>query len=463
MPVRLMESLATTEPLAELFSDQSVVRAMLEFEAALAHAEARTKIVPQAAAKAIAGVAAGGLHADQLAQLAHDTLRAATPGVPLVKALRAEVRKKDPVAAGFVHWGATSQDVCDTALVLLLKKAQLILESDLERLQAALGQLAEDHRDTVMLSRTLLQAALPTTFGLKAAGWLAAIDRSNQRLQAGFRESRILEFGGASGTLAALGDKGVAVGEALAGELGLGYPEAPWHSHRDRLALLLCACGVLCGTLGKMARDISLLAQSEVGEVAEPRGPGRGSSSTMPHKQNPVGCAVTLAAANRVPGLVGSFLSGMAQEHERAMGAWQGEWPVVASVIQATGLAIVSMAEVAEGLIVHKDRMRANIQATRGVIFSERAEIELSGKLGRDLTRTILSDAVHKSEEQKKSLAQVLSEMKEVKTHLDAAALRDLENPDHYLGVAEEFRKRLLDSVAKRAVEGKSSMRSKKE
>ncbi len=432
MSARLIDSLATTGALAELFSDTSVLQAMLDFEVALARAEARAGIVPRAAADAIRAAAKAG--AFDIAALAHDTLRAGTPGIPVVKALTERVRAVDPVAAGFVHWGATSQDVADTALVLLLKRAQPILAGDLARLDAALRRLSQQHARTVMLGRTLLQAAPPLTLGLKTAGWLGAICRSRRRLDAAFAGALIVQFGGASGTLAALGEHGPAVGEALAAELGLAYPDAPWHAHRDRLAALVAACGVLTGCLGKMARDVSLLMQGEVGEAAESSGSGRGESSTMPQKHNPIGCALTLAASHRVPGLVAAFLSAMVQEHERAVGGWQAEWPIVASVIQATGLAAASMAEVAEGLTVDEARMRENIDATRGAIFAERAMLLLGATLGRDAAHGILEKAARQSAAQKRRLAEVLREMPEVTRHLDRVTLRELEAPGGYLG-----------------------------
>jgi 3-carboxy-cis,cis-muconate cycloisomerase len=297
-----------------------------------------------------------------------------------------------------------------------------------------------------MLGRTLLQAAPPITFGLKAAGWLGSIRRSHARLSSAFGEALILQFGGATGTLASLGQHGIAVGRELAKELELGFPDAPWHTHRDRLAALICACGVLTGTLGKMARDISLLMQNEVGEASEPGGPGRGGSSTMPHKRNPSGCVVALAAANHVPGLVASFLSSMVHEHERAVGAWQAEWPTVAALMQATGAAVSSMREVAEGLSVDEARMRANIEATRGVIFAERAMMLLGEKVGRDAAHKLLDGATRQSVTQGRRLHEVLSEMTEVSRHLDAATLRSIEVPEEYLGSAETFRKRLLSA-----------------
>jgi 3-carboxy-cis,cis-muconate cycloisomerase len=440
-----MECLATTEPLAEIFSDPMILAAMLMFEAALARAEARLDLIPQNAALVI--TAAADARDFDTAELVRDALRAGSPAIPLVKALTEHVRRRDPAAAGFVHWGATSQDVCDTALVLLVKQAQRILESDLSRLLTALARLAQKHRHTVMLGRTLLQAAPPTTFGLKAAGWLAAIHRCRQRLHGAFGDALILQFGGASGTVAALGGKGIDVGRAMAGDIGLSYPDAPWHTHRDRLAAVVSACGILGGELGKMARDISLLMQSEIGEVAEPAAPGRGGSSTMPHKRNPVGCAVTLAAASRLPGLVAGFLSGMTQEHERGLGGWQAEWPIVSGVIQATGAAAASMAEVAEGLTVDKARMRANIDATQGVIFAERAVMLLGEKIGRAEAHRILEEAARTAVAQGRKLSEVLAEIPEAKEHIGSSALRGLETPEHYLGSAQEFQDRLTAPV----------------
>jgi len=442
VPPRLIDSLATTGPLADLFSDDSLLQAMLDFEVALARAEARSGVVPQAAAAAIQAVAkATNFDAGALAR---ETLRAGTPGIPLSKALVAKVRAANPDAARFVHWGATSQDVADTGLILLLKRVQPILAADLGRLETALRRLAEEHERTVMLGRTLLQAAPPVAFGLKAGGWLAAVRRSRARLEAAFAEALVLQFGGASGTLAALGEKGLAVGRTMAEELGLGFPDAPWHAHRDRLAALVAACGILTGSLGKMARDISLLMQGEVAEAGEPGDEGRGGSSTMPQKRNPIASAVTLAAANRVPGQVAAFLSGMVQEHERGVGGWQAEWPTVAAVIQSTGLAVASMAEAAEGLAIDKERMRENIDATRGAIFAERAAMLLGASLGRDIAHKLIEEALRRSASEKRGFAEVLAEMPEVTRVLDARALRDLESPEAYLGVADELRKRLI-------------------
>lgn len=442
MSASLIESLATTPALAEVFSDESVLQAMLDFEAALARAEAKTGVIPTNAAEVISVLAKPASF--DISALAAATFRVGTPAIPVVKALTDQVRRTDPEAARFVHWGATSQDVVDTAMSLLLQRAEPILSGDLSRLEKALARLAEEHKASVMLGRTLLQPAPPVTFGLKAAQWLGSVRRGRRRLGNGFRAAAVLQFGGASGTLASLGDRGLVVREALGTELGLRISAAPWHNQRDQVATLICACGVLTGSLGKMARDLTLLMQSEVGEAAEPGGEGRGGSSTMPHKRNPVACSLTLAAAHRVPGLVASFLSGMVQEHERAVGGWQAEWPVVAATVQSTGVAITSMAEAAEGLSVDTEKMRANIESTNGLIFAERAMILLGPKLGRDVAHEILEGASRKSVNEGRNLAAVLAEIPEVTAHLSPADLKQLNVPERYLGSAEAFRVALL-------------------
>jgi 3-carboxy-cis,cis-muconate cycloisomerase len=442
--MRLIDSLATTPGLAEVFSDISVLHSMLQFEAALATAEARVGVIPESAAASIAAAAIP--EGFDIALLAEKSLRAGTPAIPLVSALTDRVRASSEESARFVHWGATSQDVADTAIVLLLDRSRAILAADHHALQAALRRLSGQHAGAVMLGRTLLQAAPLVTFGLKAAGWFGAAIRGWKRVDSRFEESRFLQFGGASGTLAALGENGIAVARALAAELRLKLPDAPWHTHRDRLAALVCACGVYVGSLAKMARDIALLMQNEVAEAAEPAGVGRGGSSTMPHKRNPTGCSLTLAAAARVPGYVSQFLSGMAQEHERAVGGWQAEWATIARVIQDTGLALASMREVAEGLVVHPRRMRENIASTRGVVFAERAAMLLGPALGRAVAHEILEQATRRAIETGRNLKQVLAEIPEVTRVLTPAQIDDLDSPESYLGSAEIFRKQLLES-----------------
>lgn len=445
MPVRLIDSLTTTAPLADIFSDASVLRAMVRFEVALARVEGQLGIIPAGAAETIHQAATPEKF--NVASLTSATLLSATPAIPFVKQLTEQVRSVNPSAAGFVHWGATSQDLCDTAMILLLQEVQVIFAANLGRLETQLSQLAEKHADTVMLGRTLLQPATPITFGLKAAGWLGAIHRARKLVDQAFDEALVLQFGGASGTLAALGERGLEVAAALARDLNLRLPDAPWHGHRDRLATLLSACGVLVGVLAKMARDITLLMQPEVRELKAPSAEGQGGSSTMPHKQNPVDCTLTLAAANRTPGLIANFLSGMVQEHERAAGGWQAEWSTIAGIMSATGTATFAMASVTEGLTVDAGQMRSNIEAMQGRIFAEKAMILLGAAMGRDVAHKLVEDATRRSVEQGIRLKDVLAEMKEVQEHMSPQELKSLEDPEAYIGSARAFQQRLVASV----------------
>jgi 3-carboxy-cis,cis-muconate cycloisomerase len=442
MAAHLIENLATTPQYAAIFADEPLLQAMLDFEAALARAEASAGVIPRTAAETITNAArADDFDAEQLAE---QGLRAGTLAIPLVKALTNHVRAADPSSARFVHWGATSQDVSDTAMVLLLRRAWTALEADHARLQKSLRRASDQHADTVMLGRTLLQPAPPITFGLKIAGWFGALRRGWVRLDAAFRDAMVVEFGGASGTLAALGDRAVPIVQALAKELDLALPEAPWHTQRDRLAAVVCSCGIYTGSVAKMAKDVSLLMQGEVAEAFEPGGDGRGGSSTMPHKHNPIACSLALAAGGRIPGLVANYLFGMAQEHERAVGGWHAESATIAQVVQNTGLAVTSMAEVAAGLEVDDGRMRENIEKTCGVVFAERAMILLGASLGRDIAHELLEDAVQQSMQEKKKLTEILAAIPQVTNVLSASEIQNLDDPKEYLGAAEVFRKQLL-------------------
>jgi 3-carboxy-cis,cis-muconate cycloisomerase len=438
MSFRLLESLGTTDALAEAFCDRSLIAAMLQFEVALARAEARAGVIPAWCADAIAASADPDMFdAGAIAAAARDS---GTIAIAFVERLTARVRELNPKSAGFVHWGATSQDVTDTALVLILARARPLLGAHHERLLDALGRLSDQHAATVMLGRTLLQPAPPVTFGLKAAGWFAACARGWRRVAAAFDEALVLELGGASGTLAALGDRGLDVATEVGRELGVPVPDAPWHAHRDRLAALVTACGVYVGTLGKIATDVALLMQSEVAEAAEPGG----GSSTMPQKRNPSGCTIALAAATRVPGLVASFLAGMPQQHERGVGGGHAEGPTVASVVQATGAALAAVQGIAEGLRVDPARMRANIEATGGTVFAERAVMLLAPALGRDAAYALIKKAAAEGVAPGGKFADALAAMPEVAKVLTQAELSTLDDPEAYLGVAERLRLQLL-------------------
>jgi 3-carboxy-cis,cis-muconate cycloisomerase len=428
--------------MAALFSDDSILKAMLAFEVGLARAEAGLGVIPASAVGPIEAAARPEFY--DAGEIATASLRSGTATIPFVKALKEKVRAMNPSSAGYVHWGATSQDVADTAIIVVLKQAREQIQSDLVRIENALRKLSENYAGTVMLGRTLLQAALPTTFGLKVAGWFGAIRRDRARLDRAFDEALVLQFGGAAGTLASLGEKGTDVAQALARELALPCPEAPWHSQRDRLAALVCDLGVTTASVGKMARDIALMMQSEVGEVAEPKAEGRGGSSALPQKQNPVGCTLALAAAYRVPGFVSAFLSSMVQEHERAAGGWQSEWSTISDVVQATGLALESMAEVTEGLTVDANRMRANLEATHGTIFAERATMMLAQKIGHDKARELVERASQESSSTGRNLIDALAALPEVKQAVDPGTVRELQAPEAYLGMAEQFRRNLM-------------------
>jgi 3-carboxy-cis,cis-muconate cycloisomerase len=435
MSSRLLDSLATTDALAAVFSDAAVLRAMLDFEGALARGAAAAGVIPAAAARTISDAAREeGFDAASIASAAP---AGATPAIPLVKALRARVESVDAASAVYVHWGATSQDVTDTALILLVRAARGSVVADHQRLERALRQISERHASTVMLGRTLLQPATPVTFGLKAAGWAASIARSWRRLERAWADALVIQFGGAAGTLAALGDHGPRVAAETARELDL-RAVPPWHTDRDRLGALLTACGLYVAALGKTARDIALLMQMEVAEAAEPGG----GSSTMPHKQNPSGCAVVLAAAARLPSLVAGYLTAMIQEHERGAGGIQAEWPIVSAAVQATGAAASSLAAAIEGLTVDAARMRRNLESTGGAIYAERALVLLAPSLGRDAAQRLIADALARSQESGQAFASILRSA--AAASVPAGTLDEIDRPERYLGAAEEIRRRLL-------------------
>ena len=293
------------------------------------------------------------------------------------------VARQDKDAARFVHWGATSQDAIDTGFILQLRDVLTLVEEDLARLSETLAALANTHRATVVVARTWMQQALPTTFGFIVAGWLDAVLRHRRRLVE--IRPRVLsqQFGGAVGTLAALGGDGPEVARALAAELQLTLPTAPWHAHRDRMAEAATFFGLLIGSLAKIARDISMQTQTEVGELIEPAGHGRGGSSTMPQKRNPVTCSVVLAAATRVPGLVSTMLSAMPQEQQRGLGGWQAEWETLPEIIRLAGGALHHLTEMMPHLEVDAERMRQNLDATKGLIFAEAVSMALANRMGK--------------------------------------------------------------------------------
>jgi 3-carboxy-cis,cis-muconate cycloisomerase len=427
-----------------LFTDGARLQGMLDFEAALARAETQTGVIPAPAAAAIAWQCRAELF--DMGELARATARAGNPAIPMVARLTALVAAQDPEAARYVHWGATSQDAMDTGLVLQLRGLLALLGADLGRLAAALAQLAEAHRTTPVVGRTWLQHALPVTVGLKAAGWLDAIDRHRTRLSEVGGRALALQFGGGAGTLAALGDRGLQVAEALARELDLALPALPWHAHRDRIAEVGTWIGLLVGTLGKIARDLSLLMQTDVAEAFEPGGEGRGGSSTMPQKRNPVSAAVVLAAAARAPGLVATLLSAMVQEHERGLGGWQAEWETLPTLCVLGAGALRHTLETIEGLTLDPARMRVNLETTHGQILAEAVTMALGPRVGRLAAHALVERACHQATATGRHLREVLAEDPLASGHLTPADLDRLFEPGNYLGSAVQFVDRVLAS-----------------
>jgi 3-carboxy-cis,cis-muconate cycloisomerase len=440
----LLDPLFGSAAMDEVFSDAARLQCMLDFEAALAHAEARCGIIPPAAAQAIASKCKAEL-IDTNA-LAAATAISLNPAIPLVKQLTTLVAKDDPEAARFVHWGATSQDANDTGLVLQMRQGFDILEADLAALCIGLTELAQKHRSTPIAGRTLMQHALPTTFGVKVAAWLDAMNRHRERFAETGARVLVLQFGGAVGTLAALRERGLQVAEALAAELRLGLPALPWHTQRDRVAEAATTLGLCTGTLGKVARDISLHMQTEIAEVFEPAGEGRGGSSTMPHKRNPVSAAVVLSAATRVPGLVGTMLSAMVQEDERGLGNWHAEWETLPEIFRLTAGALHQMAVIVPHLEIDAARMRRNLDATQGLIFAEAVTMAMGKHIGKSAAHTLLEAASRQARESGKHLREVLAQNPAVSERLTSLELDRLFAPENYLGVAEELVDRVIDA-----------------
>jgi 3-carboxy-cis,cis-muconate cycloisomerase len=365
------EALLSTPEALRAFGQQGVVAAMLRFEAALARAQAEVGLVPETAARQIAAQCHVA-HFD-VPQLLAASSHAGSLAIPLVQALRERVAAVDATSAAWVHFGATSQDVIDTALVLQTQVVGAALDADAERLVATLRALAQQEAHTPALARTLMQPASATTLGLKVLNWSEPIARALQRVQAEARNAMRVQLGGAVGTLAVMGEHGPAVRSALAQSLGLADAATSWHTQRESWVALACAVGVLVGACGKMARDWSLMMQAEVGELSEPQEPGRGASSAMAHKHNPVAAMVALAAAQRVPQRVAALLATMPQEHERALGAWQAELAEWVGLWTSAAGALRALADAAPGLVVHHARLRANLEAHRGVFEIDNA------------------------------------------------------------------------------------------
>ncbi len=429
------------ETCAEALSDARLLAAMARFEGALAKASVGAGFVPADAAAIIAKVAAQAqFDADAIGKAAR---RSATLAIPFVKDLTGQVGAVSADAARYVHFGATSQDVVDTGVVLCLGPASERLLALAKRAGDAASVLARRHAKTPMVARTLLQPAVPVTFGWKAAVWLSGIAHARAGFSAAAANARRLQFGGAGGTLSSYGAQGGAVADALAAELGLARAPITWHSVRDGFARLGAEAAILAGAAGKIARDVSLLMQPEIGEAAEPSGAGRGGSSAMPHKRNPVGCMAALEAAQRAPHLAAVLLAQLAPEHERGLGQWQGQWFTLRDLLCSTASALAALAEVLEGLTVDEGAMRANLDRTRGLVFSENVSLALARTLGKQAAHALVEKLCETAVREGKTLAEVLRADPAGKS-IDAKEFDALFDPESCYGSASAMIERAL-------------------
>jgi len=421
-----------------VFSDQATIARYTEVEVALAIAEARAGVIPQEAADTIRQLARA--ETIDVAKLKAETDLVGYPIVGLVHQLARQCGE----AGRYIHWGATTQDIMDTATVLQVRDALALVDTDLAAIDTALAALAARHRDTVMAGRTHLQHALPVTFGYKAAVWRGMILRHRQRLSEAKPRVLVGQFAGAAGTLASLGDKGLAVHDALMAELGLDRPDTPWHVARDGLAEAVSLLGLITGTLAKIATDVMLLMQTEVGEAFEPFVEGRGSSSTMPQKRNPISCEFIVAAARIVRQQAGLMLDAMAADHERATGPWQLEWAALPVAFIATGGALRQARFMLEGLIVDAGRMRRNLDLTGGLIVAEAVMMALAQHTGRQAAHDLVYGACRAALDNGSTLLAELERRPEVTQHLAPARLAELTDPVNYLGAAPAMVDRAL-------------------
>ena len=408
MSAALFDRFLSTPAMVDVFGEVAIVQGMLDFEAALARAQAAEGVIPGAAAAPI--TAACRVERFDLDAIVAAGSIAGTLAIPLVKQLTALVAADDAQAAGYVHWGSTSQDVIDTAMVLATRRAIALIDTRLGDLTNALLALVDEHGDAPMLGRTLMQPALVISFGFKLVAWVAPLVRARQRLRDSARAALKLQLGGAVGTLSVMGERGAKVAQRMADDLQLEHSPGAWQTQRDEWVALGCEVGVLCGSLGKIAKDIALMAQGEIAEVAEPSGGGRGGSSAMPHKRNPVASMIALAASLRAPHRVAALLATMPQEHERGLGNWQAElaeWP---GLFMSAHGAVNALADAAAGLAVDTARMRRNIDALNGLVFAEAAAMLLARHLGKARAQALLESLSRRAVSEQRPLLTLAQE-----------------------------------------------------
>ena len=429
----LFRDMFGTAEMRGVFSDTALIERYIEVEVALARAEARCGVIPSEAAEQIAALSK--YEALDLALMQHETEIVGYPILPLVE----QLSKICGEAGRYVHWGATTQDIMDTAVVLQVRAALAIVERDIQAVRGLLAGLAERYRDTPMAGRTHLQHALPITFGYKCAVWLSMFDRHAERLVELRPRVEIGQFAGAAGTLASLGDKGLEVQEALMAELGLGVPQATWHVARDGLAETLNFLGLVTGSLGKIALDIMMMMTSELGEVYEPFVKGRGASSTMPQKRNPISCELMYAAAKGVRQHAGLMLDAMIQDFERSTGPWQAEWIAIPEAFALSAASLGQATFMLAGLEVRPERMRKNLDMTQGLIVAEAVMMGLAPALGRQVAHDVVYAACRMANDQGTSLLDALLAQGEATAQLDLAELQRLTDPANYLGLAPQM------------------------
>ena len=451
MSVSIFDSFLTSSDMIDVFDDRSIIQAMLDFERALALAQAKEGVIPEEAARIIAT----HCDADQfdIPGLIAASRPAGSLAIPLVKALTQRVAAADKEASARVHWGSTSQDVIDTGLVIVTRKALALIDADLAALTERLIALGQQHLHTPVLARTLMQPAQATSLGYKFAQWAAPLVRSHQQIKSQGRRSLQLQLAGAVGTLAVMGEKGPAVVQRVAASLGLAAPQSAWHTQRDEWVRLGLEVAVLTGNLGKIATDLSLMAQGEIAELAEPSGQGRGGSTAMPHKRNPVSSLIALAGSFRVPQRAAALLACMSQEHERGLGNWQAElaeWP---GLFMSAHGALRALRDAMEGLQIDSARMRRNIDSLHGLVFAEAVSIYLAGAIGRPRAHHLMEELTRQTVSTGRPLSDIVCDAVQADASLhakiDLATLRSLFDPVKASEAASRLAAEQLQALAR--------------
>jgi 3-carboxy-cis,cis-muconate cycloisomerase len=447
-PSSLLTPLISSAAMRAIVDDRVHLQRMLDFEAALARSEAAVAVIPAGAVDRIGAACKAELY--DLTKLGEAATRFGSVAAAVISALAEEVAKTDIEAARFVHWGATPQDLADSALMLQLRAGLDALITDLNTAIDGFTLIAGRHRRTAAVARSALQHALPMPFGLKLAGYAAALARSRERLRRLRKEGLALQFGGVAGTLASLGENGLAVTDRLAALLDLPAPDAPWHAHSDRLAEIAAALAILTGTCGKIARDVALMMQTEVGEAHEPPRSHTAEAAGLPHKRAPNAAATAIAAATIAPNLLATIIAGQVQEHERGVGGWQAQWHALPALLLVTSGALAAVAEISQGLETDAERMRGNLDLGQGLIMVEAVTMALGAKLGPHQAKLIVEEASKQAISSKRHLNSILAEDTRVTAHMTPGELARLFELMGYQGVAQTFIDRLIGSLGSR-------------